>query len=107
MEQPKIFKLIFSKNNGPVTTNFDQNNKPLTVFKVNCNICNIPLSDKYALLFHLAAAHKIYKNVCPKCFGVFTLIDNHISKCSFPYNNNISPDKMHKLILKQRKLNKK
>ena len=59
--------------------------------------------SKYTLLFHGEYNHFITDNVCPKCYGVYSKINNHIKK--YKYEKIIPFDKstIKKLLLKKKR----
>lgn len=80
--------------------------KSSKAYKIKCNECFLPFSDKYALLYHSALSHGHLENLCRKCFGIFTSIDDHFHKCKFPLIEEDDPKKIHTLILNRKRKGK-
>ena len=92
---------LSKKHNSPVNTR--EKTKSIIIknlkYQSICKKCNQIFYDKYTLLFHLAYVHQQYDNLCRKCFGIFSLIDKHVEKCSLPLREEESVETIKKLML--------
>ena len=68
-----------------------------------CKECGSIFFNKYTLYFHCALTHNDNEHLCPKCFGVYALIEKHINKCKAPLKKIKDDNERHKLILSKKK----
>ena len=68
-----------------------------------CELCESTFYSKYTLLFHGAYNHFITDNVCPKCYGVYSKINNHIKKCKYEKIIPFDKSTIKKLLLKKKR----
>ena len=68
-----------------------------------CKKCKLIFFNKYTLYFHCALTHDDDEHLCPKCFGVYARIKNHIIQCKEPLKKIKDKNERHKLILAKKK----